>query len=164
MNLLGSGMKLQFAVISSLACLTLAGCAGSYPERVVTKGPLICEANEVCPELSMRWKDEVRDGFKITAEINNPTKYDITQFVFLVDGQPYTYSTINTTQYAGTVSSNSINVPVSFLNSFRNGKEISLKLVTNQGDVERSILKADGQQSSAYLTFLKGYTGQIVIQ
>jgi hypothetical protein len=60
------------------------------------------------------------------------------------------------------VSSNSINVPVSFLNSFRNGKEISLKLVTNQGDVERSILKADGQQSSAYLTVLKGYTGQIV--
>ncbi len=154
-------MKFQLALISSLACVTLVGCAGSYPERVVTKGPLICEANEVCPELSMRWKDEIRDGFKITAEINNPTKYEIKQFVFLVDGQAYTYSTLNTTQFTNQVSSNSILVPVSFLNSFRSGKEISLKLVTDQGDVERSILKADGQKSSAYLTFLKGYTGQV---
>ncbi|MEG0482610.1 MAG: hypothetical protein RR569_05830, partial [Acinetobacter sp.] len=102
-----------------------------------------------------------RNGFKITAEINNSNKYDIKQFVFLVDGQPYTYSTINPTQYIGQTSSNSINVPVSFLNSFRNGKEITLKLVTDQGDIERPLLKANGQQSSAYLTFLKGYTGQI---
>lgn len=157
----GSVMKLQLALISSLTCLALVGCAGSYPERVVTKGPLICEANEVCPELSMRWKDEVRDGFKITAEINNPTKYDIKQFVFLVDGQAYTYSTLDSSKFENQVSSNSILVPVSFLNSFRSGKEISLKLVTDQGDVERSILKADGQKSSAYLTFLKGYTGQV---
>lgn len=154
-------MKLQLALISSIACLTLAGCAGSYPEKVVTKGPLICEANEVCPELAMRWNEEKRNGFKITAEINNSNKYDIKQFVFLVDGQPYAYSTINPTQYSGQTSSNSINVPASFLNSFRSGKEITLKLVTDQGDIERPILKADGQQSSAYLTFLKGYTGQI---
>lgn len=159
-------MKLQIALISSLACLSFVGCAGSYPERVVTKGPLICEVNEVCPELSMRWNNEQRNGFKITAEINNPQKYNIKQFVFLVDGQPYTYSTINTTRYTtvaeNQVSSNSIQVPVSFLNSFRSGKEITLKLVTDQGNVERAILKADGQQSSAYLTFLKGYTGQLV--
>lgn len=51
-------MKLQLALISSIACLTLAGCAGSYPEKVVTKGPLICEANDVCPELAMRWNEE----------------------------------------------------------------------------------------------------------
>jgi len=155
-------MKLQLALISSLTCLTLVGCAGSYPERVVTKGPLICETNEVCPELSMRWKDEIRDGFKITAEINNPTQYDIKQFIFLIDGQPYIYSTIDPTQFTGQTSLNSIRVPVSFLNSFRNSKEISLKLITDKGDIERPILKADGQQSSAYLTFLKGYTGQIV--
>ena len=154
-------MKLQFALISSIACLTLAGCAGSYPERVVTKGPLICEANEICPELAMRWNEEDRNGFKITAEINNSNKYDIKQFVFWVDGQPYAYSTSNPTQYTGTVSANSINVPVSFLNSFRSGKEITLKLVTDKGDIERPILKANGQQSSAYLTFLKGYTGKL---
>ena len=154
-------MKLQLALISSLACLTLAGCAGSYPDRVETKGLLICEANEICPELSVRWKEEARDGFKITAEINNVNKYMIKQFVFLVDGQTYAYSVLNQTQFTGQVSANSIYVPASFLNSFRNGKEISLKLITDQGDIERSVLKADGQQSSAYLTFLKGYTGQI---
>lgn len=155
----GKFMKLQLALVATFALFT--GCAGSYPERVVTKGPLICETGEICPELAMRWNDEKRDGFKIVAEINNPTKYDIKQFEFLVDGQPYTYSTINATQYNEQISSNSIIVPVSFLNSFRNGKEISLKLITDQGDIERSILKADGQQSSAYLTFLKGYTGQL---
>ena len=52
-------------------------------------------------------------------------------------------------------------VPVSFLNSFRSGKEISLKLITDKGDIERPILKADGQQSSAYLTFIKGYSQHI---
>ncbi len=155
---MGNFMKLQLALVATVALFT--GCAGSYPERVVTKGPLICEAAEVCPELAMRWIDEKRDGFKITAEINQPTKYDIKQFVFLVDGQPYEYSTVNPTQYTEQVSSNSIIVPVSFLNSFRNGKEISLKLVTDQGEIDRPILKADGQKSSAYLTFLKGYTGE----
>ena len=117
---MGNFMKLQLALVATVALFT--GCAGSYPERVVTKGPLICEAAEVCPELAMRWIDEKRDGFKITAEINQPTKYDIKQFVFLVDGQPYEYSTVNPTQYTEQVSSNSIIVPVSFLNSFRNGK------------------------------------------
>lgn len=154
-------MKLQLALISSIACLSLVGCAGSYPERVVTKGPLLCQANEICPELSMRWNEEKRNGFKITAEINNENQYDIKQFVFLVDGQPYIYSTIEATRHTGSVSTNSIIVPVSFLNSFRNGKEISLKLVTDKGDIERPILTADGHQSSAYLTFLKGYTGQL---
>lgn len=156
-------MKIQIALLSSFLLLT--GCAGSYPERVVTKGPLICEANEVCPELAMRWNDEQRNGFKITTEINSPEQYDIKQFVFLVDGQAYAYSTIQPTQYTTTdankLSSNSINVPVSFLNSFLGGKEIDLKLVTDKGDISRAILKANGQQSSAYLTFLKGYTGQV---
>lgn len=151
-------MKLQLACVATVALLT--GCAGSYPERVVTKGPLICETGDVCPELAVRWIDEKRDGFKITAEINHPTPYDIKQFVFLVDGQPYTYSTIHPTQRIEQVSSNSIIVPVSFLNSFRSGKDISLKLVTDQGEIERPVLTADGQKSSAYLTFLKGYTGE----
>ena len=152
-------MKIQLAFLSSVLLLT--ACATPNSLKVVTKGPLICETNEVCPELAMRWNEEKRNGFKITAEINNVNKYMIKQFVFLVDGQTYAYSVLNQTQFTGQVSANSIYVPASFLNSFRNGKEISLKLITDQGDIERSVLKADGQQSSAYLTFLKGYTGQI---
>lgn len=156
-------MKIQIALISALVILT--GCASSNPVKVVTKGPLICETNEVCPELAMRWNDETRNGFKITTEITNPEQFDIKQFVFLVDGQPYAYSTISPTTYTTTgnlkTSSNSIKVPVSFLNSFRDGKEIDLKLVTDKGDITRPILKANGEKSSAYLTFLKGYTGQI---
>lgn len=157
-------MKIQLALISSLALLT--ACAGSYPERVVTKGPLICAADEICPELSMRWIDDKRNGFKVTAEINNPQQFDIKQMNFIIDGQPYAYSTIQATEYQSQenskISSNSINVPVSFLNSFRTAKEIDLQLVTDQGNLERPILKADGQKSSAYLTFIKGYTGQLV--
>ncbi len=154
-------MKIQFALIS--AALLMTACAGTptTSPKVVTKGPLICETGAVCPELAMKWNDDQRDGFKVTAEINSPEAYDIKQFVFLVDGQPYAYSTISATEYANQVSSNSINVPVSFLNSFQNGKEISLKLITDKGDIERSILTADGQKSSAYLTFLKGYTGSV---
>ncbi|TCM68366.1 hypothetical protein EC844_10569 [Acinetobacter calcoaceticus] len=156
-------MKIKLALISSLALLT--ACAGSYPERVVTKGPLICEANEVCPELAMRWVDEKRNGFKITAEINNPQQFDIKQMNFIIDGQPYVYSTIQPTEYVSAengikTSANSINVPVSFLNSFRSAKEIHVELKTDQGSIDRALLTADGKQSSAYLTFLKGYTGQ----
>lgn len=156
-------MKTQLALVSALVLLT--GCAGSYPERVVTKGPLICAADEVCPELALRWNEEKRNGFKITAEINNATAYNIQQLNFIVDGQPYVYSTIQATQVktiAGLQkSSNSINVPVSFLNSFRDAKEIDLKLVTDKGEITRPLLKANGEKSSAYLTFLKGYTGEV---
>lgn len=155
-------MKIQLALISSVLFLT--ACAGHVPERIVTKGPLICAANEVCPQLSVRWKEEVRDGFKISAEITQPEAYEIKQLEFLVDGQPYTYSTINLTTHSTTAglntSSNSIKVPVSFLNSFRNAKQIDLKLVTDKGDIQRSILKENGEKSSAYLTFLKGYEEQ----
>ena len=156
-------MKTQLALLS--VAILMTACAGSYPERVVTKGPLICSSNEVCPELAIRWKEETRDGFKITAEINNAQQYDIKQLNFIVDSQPYAYSTINATQYtkvgSTTASSNSITVPVSFLNSFRDAKEIELELVTDQGKIIRPILKANGEKSSAYLTFIKGYTDKL---
>ncbi len=152
-------MKIQYALLGSLILLT--GCAGSYPEKIVAKGPLICASGDICPNLSARWNQETRDGFKITTDLDSPSKYDIKQLVFLVDGQPYTYSTIQPTAYKdnnGSInSSNYIYVPRSFLNSFRNAKEVELKLVTDQGDITRPILTADGQKSSAYLTFLKGY-------
>ncbi len=152
-------MKTQLLLISTLALLT--GCAGSYPERVVTKGPLICASNEICPELAVRWNEETRDGFKISAEINDSAAYEIKQLVFVVDGQPYIYSTIDPTAHIKSesviTSTNSIRVPVSFLNSFKDAKTIDLKLVTDQGDIQRPILKENGAKSSAYLTFLKGY-------
>lgn len=154
-------MKTHLALISS--ALLLTACAGQVSERIVTKGPLICNAEEICPELSLRWKEETREGFKIAAEITNAESYDIKQFEFLVDGQPYTYSTIEPTQHTTqanlNTSSNFIRVPVSFLNSFRDGKQIDLKLVTDKGDIQRPILKDNGEKSSAYLTFLKGYAG-----
>lgn len=154
-------MKTHLALISSVLLLT--ACAGQVSERVVTKGPLICTSDEICPELSMRWKEETREGFKVSAEITNADSYDIKQFVFLVDGQPYTYSTIEPTQYVSQTnlktSSNFIRVPTSFLNSFRDGKQIDLKLITDKGDIQRPILKENGEKSSAYLTFLKGYAG-----
>ena len=155
-------MKTQLFLIATLTLLT--ACAGSYPERVVTKGPLICASNEICPELAVRWNEETRDGFKISAEINHATAYEIKQLVFAVDGQSYIYSTIEPTAHTkseSTITSiNSIHVPVSFLNSFRDAKTIDLKLVTDQGEIQRAILKEDGQKSSAYLTFLKGYAAQ----
>lgn len=160
-------MKIQLALTSTLVLL-LSACAGSYPERVVTKGPLICAADEVCPEIAMRWNDEQRNGFKITAEINNPEQYDIKKFNFVIDGQAYEYSTIQATQYRNDaqnkISTNSIVVPVSFLNSFHNAKQIDLKLTTDKGEIARPVLGADGSKSSAYLTFIKGYVGQITTQ
>jgi hypothetical protein len=157
-------MKIKLVLISAVVGL-FSGCVTHQAERIVTKGPLICAPQEVCPELAMRWNNEERNGFKITAEINNAEQYDIKQLVFLVDGQPYTYSTIQPTKYKDISglknSTNFIKVPVSFLNSFRDAKQIDLKLVTDKGNIERAILKENGEKSSAYLTFLKGYTGQI---
>ena len=37
-------------------------------------------------------------------------------------------------------------------------KKIDLKLVTDKQEILRPILKENGEKSSAYLTFLKGYT------
>lgn len=154
--------KLCFALFG--ATLVLVGCASSQPVKMVAKGPLICAENEVCPNLSVKWDDKNRDGFTISSEISHTENYDIKQMVFLVDNQPYAYSTIQPTQYleqnTSKVSSNFIKVPVSFLNSFRNAKQIDLKLITDKGEIERPILKENGEKSSAYLTFLKGYTEQ----
>ncbi|NHB57437.1 hypothetical protein [Acinetobacter shaoyimingii] len=151
----------KFSLTLITATILLSACATSAPERIVTKGPLICSEHEVCPELSIRWIEEKRNGFKITAEINNAEAYNIKQLEFIIDGQPYTYSTIQPTKFKDVSglknSTNFIQVPVSFLNSFTHAKQIDLKLVTDKGDIERPILKANGEKSSAYLTFLKGY-------
>lgn len=152
-------MKTTLALIGTLFILT--SCAQHPTKYIVTKGPLICNTEEVCPELSFRWLEQSREGFKISADIASSQPYEIKQFEFLVDGQPYLYSTIEPTQHSiknqQQLSSNSIHVPVSFLNSFRDGKQIDLKLVTDQGDIQRPILKENGEKSSAFLTFLKGY-------
>lgn len=157
-------MKLKLALLST--AIFLSACAGSHSERIVTKGPLICAADEICPDLSIGWIEDKRNGFKIAAEISNPVKYDIKQLKFIVDGQSYEYSTLKATQFitiAGiTTSSNHIYVPVSFLNSFRDAKNIELSIVTDQGEITRSILKENGEKSSAYLTFIKGYTTQTI--
>lgn len=154
--------KLCFTLFG--ATLILVGCATSQPVKMVTKGPLICAENEICPELSVKWDKENRDGFTISSEITSSENIEIKQLVFLIDNQPYAYSTIQPTQYKVLNglknSSNFIKVPVTFLNSFRDAKQIDLKLVTDKGEIERPLLKSNGEKSSAYLTFLKGYTDQ----
>jgi hypothetical protein len=159
MNILKTSL---FGIVTTMG---LAGCATSstQPQNIASTGLLICAQNELCPAVKVTWNEQNRSNLKITAYLPSAKDdYDIQQFVFLIDQKPYSYAPTTTTthEYINRMvphrSSNYIVVPSSFLSTFKNAKDIELKLVTNKGNITRSVYR-NGQQSSAYRAFINLY-------
>lgn len=124
---------------------------------------MICAQNELCPAVKVTWNEQSRSNLKITAYLPSAKDdYDIQQFVFLIDQKPYSYAptTATTHEYINRMvphrSSNYIVVPSAFLSTFKNAKDIELKLVTDKGNITRPVYR-NGQQSSAYRAFINLY-------
>ncbi|NCI78131.1 hypothetical protein [Acinetobacter kanungonis] len=156
---------LKTAFLGTATVMGLAGCATSstQPPNIASTGLLICAQNELCPAVKVTWNEQERSHLKITAYLPSAKEdYDIQQFVFLIDQKPYSYTpaAATTHEYINRMvphrSSNYIVVPSSFLSTFKNAKDIELKLVTNKGNITRPVYR-NGQQSSAYRAFINLY-------
>jgi hypothetical protein len=113
--------------------------------------------------VKVTWNEQNRNNLKVTAYLPSAKDdYDIQQFVFLIDQKPYSYAptTATTHEYINRMvphrSSNYIVVPSAFLSTFKNAKDIELKLVTDKGNITRPVYR-NGQQSSAYRAFINLY-------
>lgn len=156
---------LKTSLFTILATMGLAGCATSstQPQNIASTGLLICAQNELCPAVKVTWNEQNRNNLKVTAYLPSAKDdYDIQQFVFLIDQKPYSYAptTATTHEYINRMvphrSSNYIVVPSAFLSTFKNAKDIELKLVTDKGNITRPVYR-NGQQSSAYRAFINLY-------
>jgi hypothetical protein len=159
MNILKTSL---FAIVTTMG---LAGCATSntQPQNIASAGLLICVQNELCPTVKVTWNEQNRSNLKVTAYLPSAKDdYDIQQFVFLIDQKPYSYAptTATTHEYINRMvphrSSNYVVVPSAFLSTFKNAKDIELKLVTDKGNITRPVYR-NGQQSSAYRAFINLY-------
>lgn len=156
---------LKTSLFTIVATMGFAGCATSstQPQNIASTGLLICAQNELCPAVKVAWNEQNRSNLKVTAYLPSAKDdYDIQQFVFLIDQKTYSYvpAAATTHEYIGRMvphrSSNYIVVPSSFLSTFKNAKDIELKLVTDKGNITRPVYR-NGQQSSAYHAFINLY-------
>lgn len=156
---------LKTSLFGIVATMGLVGCATSstQPQNIASTGLLICAQNELCPAVKVTWNEQNRSNLKVTAYLPSAKDdYDIQQFVFLIDQKTYSYAptAATTHEYISRMvphrSSNYIVVPSSFLSTFKNAKDIELKLVTNKGNITRPVYR-NGQQSAAYRAFINLY-------
>ncbi len=174
---------MKLVLVSLVTAITLSGCivVSTKPDttkpyksnvidfkpsdqisRVETKGQVICEASKPCPEITFDWKIQPNNLYNVRADFYDNEKRDIQRIVFLVDGQSYEFISTGQTQQRPVLnsqminSSNSIDVPASFINKFNAAKTIDISIVTEKGEISHSILKED-KVSFAYKTFKRGY-------
>lgn len=169
----------------TLACMTtlLSGCiiipsnSSSTPDslikgvksvenskavtRTTTRGPLLCENSQICPELAIDWS-KIQGNYDISVHIYNQQQIDLNEFTFVVDGKKYSYSVIGATSYRHLDnsdvidSSNTVQVPSNLLSRFKSANNIQVILSTNQGEISHAMLM-NGTQSQAYRLFLRAY-------
>ncbi|OTG79532.1 hypothetical protein B9T33_12155 [Acinetobacter sp. ANC 5054] len=130
--------------------------------RIVTRGQLICEAGQSCPELSIDWQP-TRGEYALSLHLYDQKQLEMNEFTFIVDGKIYSYSVIGQTDYRQLEksnivdSSNTVMVPDRLLKNFKNAKNIAVVMSTNQGDITHYMYK-NNVKSDAYRLFLRAYT------
>ena len=133
----------------------------SSVRRTETTGSLLCSSSTICPEFSVDWKSS-GGQYNLYSDIFHTSQYDIQKFNFDIDGQSYSYtpavaSTYRKLQNSSLIdSSNHVAVPRSFLNALAKGKNITMTVNTNQGDVGGTLLDSN-RESGGYKVFMRGY-------
>lgn len=133
----------------------------SSVHRTETTGSPLCDLGTVCPEFSVDWKSS-GGKYNLYSDIFHTNQYDIQKINFNVDGQNYSYTPTVASNYrklqssALIDSSNYVTVPRSFLTVLAKGKNITMTVNTNQGDVGGTLLDTN-RESGGYKVFMRGY-------
>ena len=129
--------------------------------RTTTRGPLLCETSQICPELAIDWTKQ-QGKHHISAYIYSSQKIDLNEFTFVIYHKKYSFSPLSATSYHQLNksdmidSSNTVQVPSSLLSRFKNANDIQVVLSTNQGERSYAMLN-NGKPSKAYRLFLRAY-------
>lgn len=115
---------------------------------------LSCEANMVCPELSLDWISE-NNLLPLSVHVYDQRKFEFTQISFIIDGINYSYPIIRTNQYRTLNnsdiidSSNTFNIPEALINPIRQAQQVEVKIATNHGILSNNLYK-NGDPSPFY--------------
>jgi len=129
--------------------------------RVNTRGQLLCEQGQVCPEVEIDW-NKSQGAYPTTFHIYDRKQYEIKEVNIVIDGKTRSFSPIGNTTSRNInnsgifASSNSIEVPSSYFSQINKAKNIQVILSTNDGDLVHDMLRS-GKQSDAYRLFLRAY-------
>lgn len=115
---------------------------------------LSCEANMVCPELSLDWISE-NNLLPLSVHVYDERKFEFNQISFIVDGINYSYPVTRANQYRSVNnsviidSSNTFNIPEAIINPIRNAQKVDVQIATNYGVLRNSLYK-NGDPSPFY--------------
>lgn len=146
----------------SCAFIFMTGCASTPPTaNTATRGLLICQANELCPIVTVAWNESSKDRLKVKMSLNSTyTKYNI-QKVILTDGvNKHSFNVTDLTEmdvaFGANRSRNSVIIPVSIMDDFNGSKEVKMEIYTDQGVISRYVLK-DKVKAPVFEELLKVY-------
>lgn len=145
-------------ILKSLGLLMVIGTLGACqttlpPTQYSTIGLLICEANELCPVVSVSWNDQAQDVVGIKVSLDSiQQNYDIQKISFSNGSQQFIYmpteKTVNSIFFGMHRSQNNFNLPKSMILDLK-GEQVSMSVHTDQGTLLRYIYK-DGKESLIY--------------
>lgn len=131
-------------------------------QRTITRGQLLCEAGQKCPELAIDWK-QTKGEYPVSLHYYDQNKLDISTISFIVDGNTYSYNTLSQTNYRPLEksniidSSNTVLVPKEIFKNFKQAQSIAVIMKTNQGEITHYLLN-NNVKLDAYRLFLRAYS------
>lgn len=131
-------------------------------QRTITRGQLLCEAGQKCPELAIDWQKN-KGEYALSLHSYDQQQLDMSEISFVIDGKVLSYPAIGQTNYrrldnSNVIdSSNTVMIPDAVLKQFRDAKNIAVIMNTNQGEIAHYMLK-NQKSSDAYRLFLRAYS------
>ena len=148
-----------------LGAVLISGCAAMpESENIGTRGLLLCEANELCPAVTVSWNEQKKDLLEMQISLNS-VKHDFEiKHVSFSNGQKsFGFAPAGATEHEVLFgmhrSRNSVTVPVRLmadLDGKKPGQKITMSLETDKGAITRYVLN-DGKESLLYQQFKAVY-------
>ncbi|WP_374570978.1 hypothetical protein [Acinetobacter sp.] len=148
-----------------LGAVLISGCAAlPESENIGTRGLLLCEANELCPAVTVSWNEQKRDLLDVQINLNSVSNnFEIKQVSFSNGQKSFSFTPAGKTEhevlFGMNRSRNSVAVPARLmadLDGKKPGQKITMSLETDKGAITRYVLN-DGKESLLYQQFKTVY-------
>ena len=148
-----------------LGAVLISGCAAlPESENIGTRGLLLCEANELCPAVTVSWNEQKKDLLDIQINLNSVSNnFEIKHVSFSNGQKSFGFTPEGKTEhevlFGMNRSRNSVAVPARLmadLDGKKPGQKITMGLETDKGTITRYVLN-DGKESLLYQQFKAVY-------
>ena len=151
-----------------LGAVLISGCAAMpESENIGTRGLLLCEANELCPAVTVSWNEQKKDLLDIQINLNSVSNnFEIKHVSFSNGQKTLGFDPVAATEQEMILgmyrSRAEVTVPVKLMADLKvkgqkQDQSITMSLETDKGTITRYVLK-NGQESLLFQQFKQVYS------